>query len=297
MNPDRYGPRPLPPGLEGLNELALDMRWSWNHGGDEMWRTIDTDLWEFSHDPWLMIESVSNGRLEWLARDQAFLVELRRQLERRESHRRESSWFERRYGRDAPLGMVAYFSMEFGLSEALPLYSGGLGVLAGDHMKTASDLGVPLIGVGLLYQQGYFRQTLDRAGEQMAFYPYNAPTMLPVRPLRDENGDWERIELHLPGRTLNLRAWQVQVGRATLCLLDSNDPLNTPGDRGITGELYGGEPEIRFQQEIILGIGGWRLLERIGADVRVCHLNEGHAALAVLERARSFMLRTGQPFK
>jgi starch phosphorylase len=296
MNIDRYAARILPPRLEGLTDLAFDMRWSWNHGGDAMWRAVDPELWEFSHDPWLMIETVSTGRLEQLAHDEAFRAELGRQLEERERRMRESTWFERSHGRDA-LGTVAYFSMEFGLSEALPIYSGGLGVLAGDHMKTASDLGVPIIGIGLLYQRGYFRQALDHAGEQLAFYPYNAPSMLPVRPLRNGKGDWERVELYFPGRILYVRVWEVMVGRTRLWLLDTNDPLNTPSDRGITGELYGAEPEIRFQQEIILGVGGWRLLEQMGVDARVCHLNEGHAAFAILERARQFMLRTAQPFK
>jgi starch phosphorylase len=296
MNVDRYAARILPPELQGLTELAFDMRWSWNHGGDAMWRAVDPELWEFSHDPWLMIETVSTRRLEELAKDKTFLAELTRQLEERERRMRESTWFDRSHGRDA-LGTVAYFSMEFGLSEALPIYSGGLGVLAGDHMKTASDLGVPIIGVGLLYQRGYFRQALDHNGEQVACYPYNAPSMLPVRPLRDARGDWTRVELRFPGRMLYVRAWEVMVGRVRLWLLDTNDPLNHPADRGITGELYGAEPEIRFQQEIILGVGGWRLVEQMGVDARVCHLNEGHAAFAILERARQFMLRSGQPFK
>jgi starch phosphorylase len=187
--------------------------------------------------------------------------------------------------------------MEFMLSEALPIYSGGLGNVAGDQLKAASDLGVPVVGVGLLYQQGYFRQVLDADGAQRALYPYNDPGLLPVVPVRDENGEWVRLKFAFPGYSVWVRAWQAQVGRATLYLLDTNDPANPPFHRGITSELYGGGPETRLLQEIVLGIGGWRLLSKLGYRPEVCHLNEGHAAFAVLERARNFMKETGQPFE
>jgi starch phosphorylase len=195
------------------------------------------------------------------------------------------------------LTSVAYFSMEFMLSEALPIYSGGLGNVAGDQLKAASDLGVPVVGVGLLYQQGYFRQVIDKNGEQQALYPYNDPGQLPITPLRQPNGEWLRLEIALPGYSVWLRAWQVQVGRVKLYLLDSNDAANFPVHRGITSELYGGGPELRLKQELMLGIGGWRLLRALGLKPEVCHLNEGHAAFAVLERARNFMEETGQPFE
>ena len=197
----------------------------------------------------------------------------------------------------APLTCVAYFSMEFMLSEALPIYSGGLGNVAGDQLKAASDLGVPVVGVGLLYQQGYFRQVIDKDGAQQALYPYNDPGQLPITPLRQPNGEWLRLEIALPGYSVWLRAWQVQVGRVKLYLLDSNDAANFPAHRGITSELYGGGPELRLKQELVLGIGGWRLLRALGLQPEVCHLNEGHAAFAVLERARSFMEEAGQPFE
>jgi starch phosphorylase len=187
--------------------------------------------------------------------------------------------------------------MEFMLSEALPIYSGGLGNVAGDQLKAASDLGVPVVGVGLLYQQGYFRQVIDRYGAQQALFPYNDPGQLPVMPVREPNGEWLRLEVVLPGYSLWVRAWQVQVGRVKLYLLDSNDAANFPAYRGVTSELYGGGPEQRLRQEMVLGIGGWRLLEALGINPDVCHLNEGHAAFAVLERARSFMEETGQPFE
>jgi len=195
------------------------------------------------------------------------------------------------------LKCVAYFSMEYMLSEALPIYSGGLGNVAGDQLKAASDLGVPVVGVGLLYQQGYFRQVIDQDGAQQALYPYNDPGQLPVTPLRQPNGEWLRLEIALPGFSVWLRAWQVQVGRVKLFLLDSNDAANFPAHRGITSELYGGGPELRLKQEILLGIGGWRLLVALGLRPDVCHLNEGHAAFAVLERARDFMREMGRPFE
>jgi starch phosphorylase len=187
--------------------------------------------------------------------------------------------------------------MEFMLSEALPIYSGGLGNVAGDQLKAASDLGVPVVGVGLLYQQGYFRQVIDKDGVQQALFPYNDPGQLPISPLRQANGEWLRLEIALPGYSVWLRAWQVQVGRVKLYLLDSNDAANYPVHRGITSELYGGGPELRLKQELLLGIGGWRLLGALGIQPEVCHLNEGHAAFAVLERARNFMEETGQPFE
>ncbi len=205
------------------------------------------------------------------------------------------AWFQQTCPQSA-LSCVAYFSMEFMLSEALPIYSGGLGNVAGDQLKAASDLGVPVVGVGLLYQQGYFRQVIDRDGAQQALFPYNDPGQLPITPLREPDGEWLRLEIALPGYSVWLRAWQVQVGRVKLYLLDSNDAANFPAHRGITSELYGGGPELRLQQELLLGIGGWRLLGVLGIQPEVCHLNEGHAAFAVLERARSFMNETGQPF-
>jgi starch phosphorylase len=168
--------------------------------------------------------------------------------------------------------------------------------VAGDQLKAASDLGVPVIGVGLLYQQGYFRQMIDRNGAQQAFYPYNDPGQMPVTPLRLANGEWLRLEITLPGYSVWLRAWEVQVGRVKLYLLDSNDAANFPVHRGITSELYGGDSELRLKQEMLLGIGGWRLLDALGIKPEVCHLNEGHAAFALLERARSFMAETGQSF-
>jgi starch phosphorylase len=212
----------------------------------------------------------------------------------RESYQADA-WFQHKHP-DAVLSTVAYFSMEFMLSEALPIYSGGLGNVAGDQMKAASELGVPVVGVGLLYGQGYFRQDFDPEGRQQALYPVNDPGQLPIRPLRQPNGEWLRLQIQLPGSKIWLRCWEVSVGRAKLYLLDTNDFANTAAHRGITSELYGGDAEMRLKQEIVLGIGGWRLLRALGLTPEVCHLNEGHAALAVLERARSYMEDHKKPF-
>ena len=163
--------------------------------------------------------------------------------------------------------------------------------------RPASDLGVPIVGVGLLYQQGYFRQIIEADGVQQALYPYNDPGQLPITPVRDQDGAWFRLRIQLPGQSLWLRGWQAQVGRVRLYLLDSNDPANPPAYRAVTSELYGGGPELRLAQEIALGIGGWRFLRALGIKPEVCHLNEGHAAFAVLERASSFMEDSSQPFE
>ncbi len=286
--PGRYMLPRMPQALEGLVELALDVRWSWSHGADALWRRLDPDLWQSTANPWLMLIRIGDQRLQRLAADPDFLRELEEQLRTYRSAMAATTWFAEQ-GIEGRLRQVAYFSMEFGISETLPIYSGGLGMLAGDTLKTASDLGLPLTGVGLLYQQGYFRQVLDAEGRQTALYPFNDPIELPVMPLRDADGEWLRVSIPLPGRQLYLQLWQARIGRVRLLLLDSNDPLNTPADRGITGELYGGDGLTRLQQEMVLGIGGWRALRAAGLQPQVYHLNEGHAALAVLERARERM--------
>jgi starch phosphorylase len=282
-------------GFDPLAELALDMRWSWNHAADEVWRQLDPALWELTQNPWVVLQTVSRDQLQRVLSDPAFRKKVETLVQDKRHADEAPAWFKRNHAR-APLTSVAYFCMEFMLSEALPIYSGGLGNVAGDQLKAASDLGVPVAGVGLLYQQGYFRQVIGKDGTQQAVFPYNDPGQLPVTPLRRPNGEWLRLEIALPGYSVWLRAWQVQVGRVKLYLLDSNDAANFPSHRGITSELYGGGPEMRLKQEILLGIGGWRLLAALGIRPEVCHLNEGHAAFAVLERARGFMEQTGQPF-
>lgn len=282
-------------GFDTLGELALDMRWSWNHAADEVWAQLDPDLWNLTHNPWVVLQTVSRDRLQQALADPGFRSKIDGLIETKRHEAEVPAWFQQTHPQNS-LTAVAYFSMEFMLSEALPIYSGGLGNVAGDQLKAASDLGVPVVGIGLLYQQGYFRQVIDRYGAQQALFPYNDPGQLPVMPVREANGEWLRLEVVLPGYSLWLRTWQVQVGRVTLYLLDSNDAANFPAYRGVTSELYGGGPEQRLIQEMVLGIGGWRLLEALGIKPDVCHLNEGHAAFAVLERVRSFMEETGQPF-
>ena len=283
-------------GFESLAELALDLRWSWNHGADEVWQQLDPAVWELTHNPWGVLQTVSRERIEHLSSDPRFRQRVDELVQAERQAAQMPAWFQHTHPRSA-LTCVAYFSMEFMLSEALPIYSGGLGNVAGDQLKAASDLGVPVIGVGLLYSQGYFRQVIDRDGAQQAVFPYNDPGQLPITPSRLANGEWLRLRLDVLGHPIWLRAWQAQVGRATLYLLDSNDAANSPPDRGITSELYGGGPQLRLMQELVLGIGGWRLLAALGIEPEVCHLNEGHAAFAVLERARSFMQASGQPFE
>jgi starch phosphorylase len=282
-------------GVDSLAELALNLRWSWNHATDDVWRKLDPRLWEVTHNPWVVLQTVSRDQIERVLADPVFRDRVNDLINARRQATEAPAWFQRKHAQ-TPLTCVAYFSMEFMLSEALPIYSGGLGNVAGDQLKAASDLGVPVIGVGLLYQQGYFRQVIDRNGEQQALYPYNDPGQLPITPLRHPNGEWLRLEIALPGYSVWLRAWQVQVGKVKLYLLDSNDAANFPVHRGITSELYGGGTELRLKQELLLGIGGWRLLRALGIQPQVCHLNEGHAAFAVLERSRNFMEETGQPF-
>jgi glycogen phosphorylase len=283
-------------GFDALSELALDIRSSWGHGADGIWRRLDDGLWELTQNPWVVLQTVSKDKLEEALGDPSFRKSVDDLLQERRDEIETTAWFQQVHPQ-SKLGCVAYFSMEYMLSEALPIYSGGLGNVAGDQLKAASDLGVPVVAVGLLYQQGYFRQVIDKEGAQQALYPYNDPGQLPVTPLRKENGEWLRLEVVLPGYSVWLRAWQVQVGRVKLYLLDSNDAANYPVHRGITSELYGGGPELRLKQEMLLGIGGWRLLEALDVRPEVCHLNEGHAAFAVLERARSFMEQTGQTFE
>ena len=273
------------------------MRWSWNHATDEVWRQLDPELWEITHNPWVVLQTVSRDRIERVLADPVFRKNVRWSGAKPGGRRRRApAWFQQNHPQ-APLTCVAYFSMEFMLSEALPIYSGGLGNVAGDQLKAASDLGVPVVGVGLLYQQGYFRQVIDKDGAQQALYPYNDPGQLPITPLRQPNGEWLRLEIALPGYSVWLRAWQVQVGRVKLYLLDSNDAANFPAHRGITSELMAAGRSCASSRKCSSGSADGGCSARSGIQPEVCHLNEGHAAFAVLERARNFMEETGQPFE
>ena len=281
--------------VPALTELALDLRWSWNHSTDELWGQLNPELWKLSQNPWVVLQTTSRKRIDEACANPAFRKKVDQHLLRKREFDSGTTWFQTAHT-GSPVTRIVYFSMEFMLSEALPIYSGGLGNVAGDQLKAASDLGIPVVGVTLLYQQGYFRQEFDRYGNQQAYYPFNDPGQLPIQPLRDAEGEWLRIPIHLPRGTLWLRAWQAEVGRAKLYLLDTNDAANLPMHRGIGSELYGGGPEMRLLQEIVLGIGGWRLISALGLHPEVCHLNEGHAAFGVLERALSYMLEQHQPF-
>ncbi|MEO8599020.1 MAG: DUF3417 domain-containing protein, partial [bacterium] len=202
-------------GFDSLAELALDMRSSWNHATDQVWRQLDPELWELTQNPWVVLQTVSREKLQYVLADPAFRKNVDDLVQARRDAVEAPAWFQQTYPQPQ-LTCVAYFSMEFMLSEALPIYSGGLGNVAGDQLKAASDLGIPVIGVGLLYQQGYFRQVIDKDGVQQAFFPYNDPGQLPITPLRQPNGEWLRLEIALPGYSVWLRAWQVQVGRVKL---------------------------------------------------------------------------------
>ncbi len=288
----------LPPELERLRELAYNLLWAWDHELIEVFRRLDRDLWEETHhNPVHMLGSIKQDRLEAAARDDAFLAQLDHVYEHyREYMDTHASWCRKTHGMSCDQPCVAYFSAEFGLTECVPNYSGGLGILSGDHLKSASDLGVPLVGVGLLYQQGYFRQYLNADGWQQERYPENDFYTLPVQLKLGADGKPVIILVEYPGRNVAAQVWHVQVGRVPLYLLDTNMPMNGPGDQDVTDQLYGGDRETRIKQEILLGIGGYRALQAVGLRPAVCHMNEGHAAFLSLERCRELMKEYGLSF-
>jgi glycogen phosphorylase len=284
----------LPEELQGLGEMALNVLWSWDEELRALFARLDRDLWERTYqNPVLMLGVIAQERLDALKRDDGFRALYARTYRHYQDYLAETTWWDRRYA-ERPL--VAYFSAEFGLAECLPIYSGGLGVLAAHHLKSASDLGVPLVGVGLLYQQGYFRQYLTPDGWQHESYPTNDFYNLPARPVPAADGAPLRVGLQMAGRPLLIQVWRVEVGRLPLFLLDTNLPENPPDLRGITNQLYGGDGETRIRQEIVLGIGGLRALHAQGLRPQVCHMNEGHSAFLSLERIRSLIQEQGLPF-
>ncbi|MBN1482701.1 glycosyltransferase family 1 protein [candidate division KSB1 bacterium] len=284
----RVTPR-LPKKLSYLRELAYNLYWSWDHNSRTLFRRLDPDLWEeVNRNPVLMLGSVSQERLEYLAQNEGYLAEVTRVQERIENYMTRKSWYEEEYG-DRKNFNIAYFSMEYGLGVGLPIYSGGLGILAGDHLKSASDLGLPFFAVGLAYQNGFFQQYLAADGWQQETYPVNDFYNLPMLLEKDDNDQAITVEIEFPGRAVTVQIWRVQVGRVPLYLLDANIPQNSEADRKLTAQLYGGDNEMRIQQEIILGIGGVRTLKALGVEPNVCHMNEGHSAFLSLERARLFM--------
>ncbi|HEX8594581.1 MAG TPA: alpha-glucan family phosphorylase [Pseudomonas sp.] len=276
------------PSLDTLRQLAFDQSIRWSSLNDDIWRSLDNALWELTHNPCLVLNSVSDQRIAVLLADNHFHGRVAHIARSHAEILARPSWFDD-HKQASQLGCVAYFSMEYMLSEALPIYSGGLGNVAGDQLKAASDLGVPVVAVGMLWQHGYFRQEIGTDGAQQPLYPVNDTRQLPVEPLLRPDGSLLRLAFELPGLTVWLRGWRATVGGNRLLLLDSNDPANPPPVRLITSQLYGGDLEMRLRQEIVLGIGGWRLLEAAGYAPDVLHLNDGHAAFAVLERVRSYM--------
>jgi glycogen phosphorylase len=285
----------LPQPLSRLLELAKNIWWSWNFDAIELFLRIDHDLWEkTSHNPLKLLGTISQDRLEQLALDKAYLHSLERVMSRFDTAMSSG----RDFKVDKPLKdfLVAYFSLEFGLHESLPIYSGGLGILAGDHLKSASDIGIPFVGVGLLYREGYFRQYLNLDGWQQETYPDNDPYNLPIHEILDENSKPVVIEVDFPERTVFARIWKVYVGRTILLLLDTNIEANSIEDREITAQLYGGDVEMRLKQELILGYGGICALEKIGYNPTVYHMNEGHSAFLGLKRIKDLMNKHGLSF-
>ncbi len=282
--------------LSDLETIARNMYWSWDSEFVELFRRVDSNLWTASgHNPVRLLGSISQEKLDSLAENQGFLNQLQRVAEKLKAYLNESTWYDKVCSEsDKPI--IAYFSAEFGVHECLPIYAGGLGILAGDHLKSASDLGIPLVGVGLLYQKGYFRQYLNIDGWQQEVYVENDFYNMPIKLVRKESGRPLTISVEYPGRCVVARIWCVSIGRVKLYLLDTNIPDNAPIDRMITSSLYGGDRELRIRQEIMLGIGGLKALSAMGINPTVCHMNEGHAAFMALERIRELRNTTNITF-
>jgi len=283
----------LPEVLDPLRDLALNLRWVWHKPTADLFRRLDPNLWEATgHNPELLLSRIDQHRLDAAAADPGFLAHLQDTRGKLAEYLGNGSWYTQQHPevRDS---VVAYFSAEFGITECLPFYSGGLGVLAGDHLKSASELGIPLVGVGLAYREGYFIQYLNADGWQQESYPELDFYNLPMEPVTDDSGEPVKVGVPFPGRSVLVQIWRLNVGRIPLYLLDTNVAENSPDDRDITRRLYGGDRETRIRQEIVLGIGGLRALRVVGIRPDVCHMNEGHAAFLGLERTRQIMEETG----
>ncbi|MDQ5986080.1 MAG: glycogen phosphorylase/synthase [Syntrophus sp. SKADARSKE-3] len=290
----------LPEGLSRLRELAYNLWWTWNPKALDLYATLDLKLWsEMGNNPVRMLETVSPETLQEAAENDSYLDLYKMVLQRFDDYMGERG--PRKKIPIAPelrwSSPVAYFSAEYGFHECLPIYSGGLGTLSGDHLKTASDLGIPLVAVGLLYKNGFFKQVIDKDGRQTEDYPENDFSCMPVQIVQDDRSIEVQISIDLPGRTLFANIWEVKVGRVSLYLLDADVPRNTPQDRTITARLYSADQKTRIEQEILLGIGGVRLLKKLGIKPRVYHINEGHSAFLILERIESFMIEEGLSFE
>ncbi|MCC6402585.1 MAG: alpha-glucan family phosphorylase [Fimbriimonadaceae bacterium] len=288
----------LPEPLLPLRTLAYNYWWTWNHEARSIFRWLGRETWEeVGHNPVELLHRLDPETLDRIAGDEVFVSQLSLTAQALDEYMVRETWFDREFPGKRDEMLVAYFSAEFGVSEALPIYSGGLGVLAGDHLKATSDLGVPLVGVGLLYARGYFRQSLSPDGWQQEQYPRYDFHRLPLTLVRDEDGSPTRISIQLDKSQVLCQVWLAQVGRVKLFLLDSNLLQNEDSTQGITDTLYGGDAEMRLRQEAILGVGGYQALRKMGYMPTVCHMNEGHSALQSLERIRDAMQVNGVDFR
>ncbi|MEN8131265.1 MAG: alpha-glucan family phosphorylase, partial [Pseudomonadota bacterium] len=277
----------LPKRLSGLEELANDLYYSWDRHVHNLFFRLDRELWESCrHNPKVFLRRVSQQRLEKVLEDRGFLEAYHQQLSVYNTYHRGGMHTGIEHILNPQTDLIAYFCAEFGFHESFPIYSGGLGILAGDHCKAASDLVIPFVAIGLLYRKGYFTQIIDKYGNQLADYPTIRFDDLPITPVRDGHGKEVYIKIELSGREVQLKAWQAKAGHIRLYLLDSDLAENQEQDRSITYQLYGGDNTTRIQQEIVLGIGGVRLLRRLDLKPTVWHINEGHAAFQILERCR-----------
>lgn len=287
----------LPENLETLRTLAYNIHWSWNQDTQSLFRRLDRELWnETHHNPVLMLGRISQHRLTEVSNDEGFLSHLKRVYDNLQTYLTEQTWYSKNYP-DKKNFNIIYFSAEFGLTECLQTYSGGLGVLSGDHLKSASDLGIPLIGIGLLYKEGYFQQYLSSDGWQQERYEINDFENLPMKLVLGKSKEPIISSVNFPGREVFFQIWKIEVGRVPLFLLDTNISQNNPQDRKITETLYGGNIETRIQQEMILGIGGIRAMYALGINPSVCHMNEGHSAFMSLERIRQLMVNNELSFE
>ena len=287
----------FPKKIERLQEIAMNLHWTWDHDAIDLFRRLDQELWrKVDQNPIRMFSEIKQDRLEEVANDDAFLSHLNRVWEKLGTYKKDKAWYQSEHKEDSDM-LVAYFSAEFGIHECLPIYSGGLGILAGDHLKAASDIGLPLVGIGLLYQCGYFRQYLNADGWQQEYYPVSDTFNMPIELLRDDNGKPLQFDVMVGSHNVTVHIWQILVGRIKLLLLDTNVLSNHPEDRQITENLYGGDIEMRIRQEIVLGIGGMRALNLLNIKPTVFHMNEGHSAFLALERIRQLMAEEQLTFK
>jgi starch phosphorylase len=278
----------IPEKLQALSELAYNLWTIWNYDASGLFRRLDTELWEATnHNPVRVLSLISQDKLAAAAADEGFLAHMNRILADFRHYMSTPTWYKQNYPQST--AKIAYFSAEYGLHESLPIYSGGLGILSGDHMKSASDLGLPLVGVGLLYRFGYFRQSTNAEGWQVENYPENDFFHLPLTQILDANKKPLTIEVVYPEGIVKAYLWKVQIGRIFLYLMDANVPTNRPEDREITARLYGGDQDMRVRQEVLLGIGGMKALTALGYNPTVCHMNEGHSAFLSVERIRVLM--------